>query len=183
MTILRRPAPRFVVWAALLIGVAAASGEAGFSAWVIVALVFSTWVLVAMFERLLSEPWVAPSTGPRVEEAEPLEPVAVAAPVPETVVPTPPTPAPPPVEPVAGASAEPGPPEIPRDVARPAVAPETRWNVAALGRIAEEHAADHEELGYLVVYLRDFADAEGLLPAGFDSLVRESFGELLPHTG
>ena len=44
-------------------------------------------------------------------------------------------------------------------------------------------APDNDELVYLTVSLRDFADANGLLPAGFDPLVRESFGSLLPLAG
>jgi hypothetical protein len=46
-----------------------------------------------------------------------------------------------------------------------------------------EHAADdpirEEELGYLVVYLREFASPDGALPTDFDQLVRDSFGDLL----
>ena len=36
-----------------------------------------------------------------------------------------------------------------------------------------------DERSFLLVYLRDFATAEGTLPVDFDGLVRESFGELL----
>jgi hypothetical protein len=36
-----------------------------------------------------------------------------------------------------------------------------------------------EEWNYLLVYLREFAAADGVLPIDFDSLVRESFGELV----
>ena len=36
-----------------------------------------------------------------------------------------------------------------------------------------------EERAYLLVYLREFAAADGALPVDFDSLVRESFGELV----
>jgi hypothetical protein len=42
-----------------------------------------------------------------------------------------------------------------------------------------EHASENEELAYLLVYLREFANADGLLPLEFDSLVRESFGDHL----
>ena len=53
-----------------------------------------------------------------------------------------------------------------------------RWNVWSLERVAREHP-ESEELGYLVLSLREFADAAGQLPADFDLLVRESFGDLL----
>ncbi|MGH3048962.1 MAG: hypothetical protein ACRDLK_02310 [Gaiellaceae bacterium] len=49
--------------------------------------------------------------------------------------------------------------------------------------MTREHAgADpirDEERTFLLLYLRDFADAAGRLPVDFDSLVRESFGELV----
>ena len=39
--------------------------------------------------------------------------------------------------------------------------------------------AREEERNYLLMYLRDFASPDGILPVDFDSLVRESFGELV----
>ena len=53
-----------------------------------------------------------------------------------------------------------------------------RWNVGALERLAREHP-ESEHLRFLIVWLRQFADAAGELPADFDSLVRESFGDLI----
>jgi hypothetical protein len=57
------------------------------------------------------------------------------------------------------------------------------WNVWELERLARDRAgADpvhDEELGFLLVYLREFATPDGLLPADFDGLVRESFGDLV----
>lgn len=52
------------------------------------------------------------------------------------------------------------------------------WNVAALERLAREHP-ESEHLRFLIPWLRQFADAAGELPADFDSLVRESFGDLI----
>jgi hypothetical protein len=52
------------------------------------------------------------------------------------------------------------------------------WNVAALERLAREHP-ESEHLRFLIVWLRQFADAAGELPADFDPLVRESFGDLI----
>jgi hypothetical protein len=58
-----------------------------------------------------------------------------------------------------------------------------RWSLWDLERLAREHAgsdaAVDEERTFLLLYLRDFADADGLLPADFDSLVRDSFGSLV----
>jgi hypothetical protein len=61
------------------------------------------------------------------------------------------------------------------------------WNLWDLERAAREEGADHperrEEWSYLFLHLRQFASADGSLPAEFDGLVRESFGGLLerPH--
>jgi len=53
------------------------------------------------------------------------------------------------------------------------------WNRRDLDPVMREHAAHNEELAYLLVYLREFANADGLLPLEFDPLVRESFGDHL----
>jgi hypothetical protein len=57
------------------------------------------------------------------------------------------------------------------------------WNLWELEDVARELArfepARGEEWSYLFVHLRQFADAQGTLPAEFDGLVRESFGDLL----
>ena len=68
--------------------------------------------------------------------------------------------------------------ELP-EVAPPQIAELIQWNVWTLERIARERAAGNEELSFLVVYLRDYANPAGLLPPTFDPLVRESFGPLL----
>jgi outer membrane biosynthesis protein TonB len=58
-----------------------------------------------------------------------------------------------------------------------------RWNLWDLERLTREHAggdvARDEERQFLLMYLREFADADGLLPVDFDGLVRDSFGELV----
>jgi hypothetical protein len=64
-------------------------------------------------------------------------------------------------------------PEAPPERER-AHAPEPqRWNVRDLERVAGD--SGDEELGCLVVYLRDVADADGLLPLDYDPLVRDAF--------
>ncbi len=182
--------PRFVLWAALLVGVAAGAGVAGFSPWIIGGLVFGTWVIVAFCERRLSGPWTTsratavhresrgagPAAGGQAVGGEvPLEPepssvvrVTRAAPVEEPVV------------------AAPAPPPRRRVSRKPQPAPvasETQWNVWTLEEVVRDNASGNDELVYLTVSLRDFADANGLLPVGFDPLVRESFGALLPISG
>ena len=58
-----------------------------------------------------------------------------------------------------------------------------RWNVQGLERLAEELAvsdpARANERAFLVRYLAEFADADGLLPLDFDEVVRKSFGQEL----
>jgi hypothetical protein len=58
-----------------------------------------------------------------------------------------------------------------------------RWNLWELERLSRVVAGDDvardEERSYLLVYLRDFASPDGLLPEDFDPLVRESFGDLI----
>jgi len=113
-------------------------------------------------------------------EAEP-EAEAVEAPAPLVAVPSPPP------EPAAVAPAPP-PPEPDRVVAFPAAAyARQRWNVWELERLTRARAgADpvrDEELGFLLVYLRDFAAPDGSLPEEFDDLVRESFGDVVGVAG
>ena len=57
------------------------------------------------------------------------------------------------------------------------------WNLWELERAARDHGGDdvarNEERSYLLIYLREFAGPDGTLPADFDALVRESFGDVL----
>jgi hypothetical protein len=57
------------------------------------------------------------------------------------------------------------------------------WNLWELERaVHEEAGADpqrDEERNYLLMYLREFANSNGVLPTDFDSLVRDSFGDVL----
>ncbi len=126
-----------------------------------------------------------PVPDPEPAPADPREPEPAPAPRPAPVAPTPapvvlePVPLAPEPEPEPVLEPEPEPePELP-----PAAKVPVSWNVWELERLAREHVGDdvvrNEELSYLVVYLRDFANAEGALPSDFDELVRESFGDLL----
>jgi hypothetical protein len=57
------------------------------------------------------------------------------------------------------------------------------WNLWDLERLARQHSGTDvfrdEERSYLLMYLREFASTDGVLPADFDTLVRDSFGDLV----
>jgi outer membrane biosynthesis protein TonB len=61
--------------------------------------------------------------------------------------------------------------------------PPREWNLWELERRARETSgrdtARDEERSFLLMYLREFADPDGMLPPTFDLLVRETFGDLL----
>jgi hypothetical protein len=67
---------------------------------------------------------------------------------------------------------------LPRDGGEP-----REWNIWELERLAREgegrDAGRDQELAFLLLELRQFANADGQLPVSFDAVVRESFGELL----
>jgi len=196
VTLFRRPATRFVIWAVLLVAVAAGAGFAVFSSCVIAGLVFGAWVIVALSERKLAGPWTtriaaAPRSPAAAREAFGGYPPSRRESAPDgdllveselsSVVRV--IPAVPVVEEAAPAAPAPRrlvPSRKPKPV--PAVR-EMQWNVWTLEEVVRENAPGNDELVYLTVSLRDFADANGLLPAGFDPLVRESFGSLLPVAG
>jgi hypothetical protein len=111
-----------------------------------------------------------PSSEPEAEQTrEPEQPRIVAVPA------LPPEPEPEP-------EAEPEEPD--RVVAfLPANDSPREWNLWELERAARDHGgndvARNEERSYLLMYLREFAGPDGTLPADFDALVRESFGDVL----
>lgn len=61
------------------------------------------------------------------------------------------------------------------------------WNLWELERAARDHATDdvvrNEERLYLLMYLREFAGPDGILPTDFDGLVRDAFGDVLHTVG
>lgn len=175
--------PRFVVEAAFIVAVAVAAGIAGFSTWAIVLVMAIAWIVASGIEWTSSRRRSTQQEVALTEPAEPLfarelelEPealppplVAVSAPLPEP-------------EPQQRGVAQP-----PRD---PAVVPllsrdarAREWNVWELerlvrGRVGEDPGRE-EELNFLLMYLREFANADGVLPVDFDSLVRDSFADVL----
>ena len=59
---------------------------------------------------------------------------------------------------------------------------EREWNIWDLERGAREQAGDparDQEWAALLMHLRQFANADGVLPTQFDGLVRESFSRLI----
>jgi hypothetical protein len=68
----------------------------------------------------------------------------------------------------------------PEPAPEPSLAPR-EWNIWELQHLVRERADDdrHEEWVALIASLRDFARVDGTLPGEFDTLVRDSFGELL----
>jgi hypothetical protein len=202
VALLRRPVSRFFVWATFLVAVAIATGAAGLVWWLIALVELTAWAAVTLAERTIwhlsvaapVKPQAPAVPAPEPAEAPPPEPEPAPAAQPEPVAAVPPAlPAEPePViavpEPEPVAAPVPAPHEEPprrRGIRRPVVRTpvalphdHVRWNIWSLERLARDHP-DAEALEYLVVSLREFADADGQLPADFDPLVRESFGELL----
>jgi hypothetical protein len=112
-----------------------------------------------------------PEVEPEVEPEPEPEPVVVTTPVAEAPPPPPPPPEPAPVPAAPVFQPPPAPPPAPRE-----------WNLWELERRAREQSGDaarDEEWTALFVHLRQFANAEGVLPKEFDDLVRESFAALI----
>jgi hypothetical protein len=123
------------------------------------------------------EPAVTP--GPSAEPAPEPEPEAPPEPTPAETPPEQPrvavAPAPPPPQPQPASGVV---PLVPRSDAAPRT-----WNLWELERISRDQSGSDrvvdEERSFLLMYLREFADADGILPASFDGIVRESFGDVL----
>jgi hypothetical protein len=120
-----------------------------------------------------------PAPGPAVTK-RPLDLPGLEEPAPE--------PAPQPEPPPSPARVEPPPPPPPEPapvaarVDRRPPPPPREWNLWELERRAREQAGENapdEEWTALFIHLRQFANAEGVLPKEFDDLVRESFAELI----
>jgi hypothetical protein len=131
---------------------------------------------VAVEPELETEPEPQPEPEPE-PEPEP-QPARVLEPVPDLE----PEPEP---EPEPEREPEPEPEPLPAATVVPiGISAEPRqWNLWDLERLTRESSGSDalidEERSYLLMYLRDFADADGELPVDFDALVRDSFGELV----
>jgi hypothetical protein len=138
-------------------------------------------------------PEVAPTPVPEPQPTPEPEPVPEPKPVPDlepVPEPLPSTPRVAVVSPLPEPEPEPAEPEIePPPQAQPVFLDARRvdgpreWNLWDLERLARERSGDDvardEERSYLLVYLREFAGPDGRLPADFDGVVRESFGDVL----
>lgn len=138
-------------------------------------LAAETAVVPEPVQEVEPEPVPEPEPEPDPEPEPERPPLAVAPPLP-------PEPEP-----------EPEPEPVPTPAAPTVVALDSRregpreWNLWELERLAREEAgkdtARDEERTFLLMYLREFADPDGILPVDFDGLVRDSFGDLLAPTG
>lgn len=185
--------PRFLIEAGFIIAVAVVAGIEHVGTWSIIGLVAVAWILVALLEMGL---WVrhAKTRRPAHERLEPAaqppvrrsEPVPVPAPVrtpePPLVAAVPPPPEPEP-ELEREPEPKPGPESEPTVAYLPVSSTPREWNLWELERVTRDHAtgdvARNEERAYLLMYLREFAGPDGTLPADFDSLVRDAFGDVL----
>jgi hypothetical protein len=177
--------PRFLIEAGFIVAVAVVAGIADLSTWAIIGVVAAAWILVALVELGV---WARHGTRRRPVRARESEPEPEPLPAPAVVRPAPVRALEP--EPEPEPELEPAPQHEPQPEPEPAVAylplnDEPReWNLWELERVARENVTDdvakNEERAYLLMYLREFAGSDGTLPADFDGLVRDAFGDLLP---
>jgi hypothetical protein len=167
MAVLRRPVPRFFVWVTILVAVAVVTAVVGLAWWLIALIELAAWVVVSVVERAIWRGALRPAPAVEQTSALPADETTAVTTVPPARV----------VEPVKPQRRQ----IIRTSSARTSTVPvaHVRWNVWSLEKLARANPRA-EELEYVVVALRDFADADGRLPADFDPLVRESFGDLLP---
>jgi hypothetical protein len=193
---------RFLIEAGFIIAVAVIAGIERLSTWWIIAVVASAWIIVAIVEIVVWARQVGVRQVSAVEPSEPFEPQSeeptFVAPVRVRVQPTVesrPEPAPRPEPPRIVAVPSPPPEPEPEPTPEPARAvtfipaneAPREWNLWELERAARDHATDdvvrNEERSYLLMYLREFAGPDGILPADFDGLVRDAFGDVLHTVG
>jgi len=169
VSFLRKPRYRFVLWAVILVAVAAVTGILGLDWWLIVVIVFAVWVVLTIVERRLDR---------AAERPAPVEVAPAVAPPPPVSQPEAATPE----VPVARRRRLRSPrTAVPVSAAAPSPEGEKQWSIWTLDRVARE--TTDAELRFLVLSLQEYADSDGMLPLQFDPLVRESFGELLGTTG
>ena len=185
---------RFVLEAAFIVAVAAATAVARLDKVWIALAVGGAWAVVTFVERTAKRatPAAAGAVAREHPEPEPSAPEPEPEPEPAPPAPEPQAPRPEPEQPTPQLRAVEQPPEPqvlePEPVATGVVPFRARgdgaareWNVWELERIAREQegedAARDEELAFLLLELRQFANADGQLPASFDPVIRDAFGE------
>ena len=122
----------------------------------------------------------------REPESEPEhEPAPAPSPEPSRIAAVPSPPPEPEPEPEPELEPEPVPARVVAFI--PANEGPREWNLWELERAARDHATDdvvrNEERSYLLMYLREFAGPDGILPTDFDGLVRDAFGDVLHTVG
>jgi hypothetical protein len=176
--------PRFLVEAGFIVAVAVVAGVEQVGTWSIIGLVAGAWILVALVELGLWARHARQRLQPQ-RERQPLpaahEPIVVR---PEPVrTPEPPKIAAAPRPPESEPEPEPEPEREPEVAYLPANEAPREWNLWELERVSRDDltadVAKTEERAYLLLYLREFAGPDGNLPADFDGLVRDAFGDLL----
>jgi len=173
--------PRTVVEAAVLVAVPIVTLEVGGTWYAIAAAGAVAYVLVLIVEVVL---WRQAKRALPPPPPEPLREEVVARP-PERARRLAPVPPPEP-EPVPVPPPEPELPPAAETVPPAAAAPgPRRWNMMDLEQLVADHTGHDpiadEQRTFLLVYLRDFAGPDGMLPVDFDDLVRQSFGELVAN--
>ena len=204
----RRPGLRFLAEAVLIVLVTVVTGVLHLGPWGIGGAAAIVWLTYVVIEYSLAHPREekkpAPELVERLPEPEPERPrsesvgVITRTPVPQPVAepepvaaePEPdPEPAPVAFEPEpTPVAVEPEPEPEPEPVAvdgegletAPRLPPDPQqWNVWELERALRESGESTEEREFLLIYLRDYAGPDGLLPLDFDDLVRESFPDVV----
>jgi hypothetical protein len=153
--------PRFLIEAGFIVAAAVVAGLSDLSTWTIIGVVAAAWIIVALVELAV---WARKA--PRPEAPAPQEPDPSSSPEPRVIRPS-----------KRKHEPEPEPePEVETNAPR-------EWNLWELERVVRDHRSDdvakNEERAYLLIYLREFAGPDGTLPADFDGLVRDAFGDLV----
>jgi hypothetical protein len=164
-----RTGPRFLAEAVAIVLVAVLTGAVAQLVWwavagCVLAVLGASFVLEAWLSRPAGPPRrvQAASAAPRLEPEDALTPhVRLLAAAPE------------PVE-----TAEPALTEADLDPERlPAIMARRSWNLWEIERVLRARGRLDEERSLLLHYMREYAGPDGELPAEFDDLVRESFGD------
>jgi hypothetical protein len=157
--------PRFLIEAGFIVAVAVVAGLADFSTWTIIGVVAAAWIVVALVELAV---W-ARRTPRQRRDLAPARPDPGSSPQPVVIR-------------ASKRKHDPEPEPEPAAVDAP-----REWNLWELERGARDHTTDdvakNEERAYLLIYLREFAGPDGTLPADFDGLIRDAFGDLVHLAG
>jgi len=190
---------RVALLAAALVAVAVVAVVANWSTWTIVAVMAVAFLIVSAIEIAASRREAAQTVDVPAAEAAEEPPAHVHVlddapgiepePEPEQMPEREPPPPEPERPPLVAAPPPPEPPRIdpgPAPIAIPVAIRQgtpREWNLWELEQASRRASGDDplrdEERNYLLMYLREFANAEGTLPTDFDALVRDSFADVI----